>query len=1399
MEQDLDPFGALQPNRNLSVIVDEGPRHMYNPVEPAMGVQTVTASGRGPQQPLAHFNQQTILHTILQLILQLVNQLVEQSNHHASQGSTLPLILDLLQQAIQQVSQLQSSQGRFQQRQPQPQPGRHDSAYHSSLSYSPDTGNLGDPSKVQVQRPFGTEPAGTSITAPVSVRDGQQTCSAESQTQSQNRAGYTRGASSKITIRHQHYRSTHLLTAGKWVTTALITLIACFVQNRRAHGCTPLSAIERQQQRGKLCCTFNCGRKFENRSMWERHEKVICPQAFWFCRLCGNTKHPAKASLFGRKDKFREHIRLHHPNNVSAIDSLMKSCEVDHNRSMPFPRRCGFCDVRYFGTWTERVLHLEDHFLKGAQICGWRDWDDYKAEAEDDQNEAPIPSAGTDDDDDDEDSDSDDGSDSEDDDDDDDQNSNNSGSSSDPDLKDSDDYSRPPPDSSTDSNGFSLEYFGPWSPPMPSPTWNFVFQQTTGTRKKGGTASLFQIALPHGTVDYTSTPMKAATNQERNSTPDTCSNTFANSTSQIVMVKQYQGQHRRFFNAEVEALSLLQTHENIVKCYLAFMLRDHDNVPTYNVLLEEARCDLREYWQWKTPPAEATDVHSYWREMAGIADALKSIHQPPVQGGYTRGLHGDIKPENILWFGDRFKIADFGFSHFEKIWTSEEFYVYPEGGTAAYGAPETFRESLPVTQAIDIWSLGCVYSEAIVWTVLGKQGLEIYKETRRNALMKRALSTDPFPKTFHDGTKDELNSLQNPQRRPSSTNGLLDCFHNGESVLPEILQLHNTLIHERRIEHYLIEVANSMLDGDPRTRITAAELLERLRHTPQPGRSDPDSPNISLRSLEHYESNALSEIVECDFLGDAAPEHCLRGNELTREQLNMLEELFRRQPNPRLRHLRGVAARLRIPQRCINKWYQNRRAKPDDDLKKRRDHDNGSPDCNVPSCPAHSGRPWPLQRYLKPLKVKTMVYEPACARRDSRLAYSISSSSVDIKVDPHDGDSRFQRIRWTNGLLQHVYEHRSLNEKQGPSNDNIDLVRPGKEFGHSTGTHVQNHFPQTSVTTESPARDERLGCASDNSTSLIAACVEDTGSASEKSWGPSLCDQMKTEESSYTQPLYIQPPYIQPSSTPWNSSAPYNTRGISEDSGFDDIESASEAWNSRINHLSRQVQESQPTIEIPGTVEVPDYETSPFRGANESFHSRPDPNKCRHLLIARGDQRKHGDLLRRGYWCGFRKDTMESKASIIPGIRQVTAREIQDLRSLIRSRYALDCRIWSVDDVGYRRNLPSEGLIDSERRYDRTKYEAASLRDCYYESNLGTRTGAKRKRIGSEYRSNGSQTDCLPGLTQANMQRSTTHGERPGKRRRIGVDLTTLIVGDDNTANIIAGENCPGLSDETLR
>ena len=128
------------------------------------------------------------------------------------------------------------------------------------------------------------------------------------------------------------------------------------------------------------------------------------------------------------------------------------------------------------------------------------------------------------------------------------------------------------------------------------------------------------------------------------------------------------------------------------------------------------------------------------------------------------------------------------------------------------GAPECYRTgddmqrcALHVKQNVDIWSAGCVLSEAAIWVVWGLDGLKEYRRQRR-------LETKEVP-NFEEG----------------------ECFHNGVGTLAIVHKMHRDLYEEVSRPDHITRVACSMVAAymlvESESRLNASQLH---RHSRQP-------------------------------------------------------------------------------------------------------------------------------------------------------------------------------------------------------------------------------------------------------------------------------------------------------------------------------------------------------------------------------------------------------------------------------------------------------------------------------------------------------------------------------------------------------------------------------------
>lgn len=133
---------------------------------------------------------------------------------------------------------------------------------------------------------------------------------------------------------------------------------------------------------------------------------------------------------------------------------------------------------------------------------------------------------------------------------------------------------------------------------------------------------------------------------------------------------------------------------------------------------------------------------------------------------------------------------------------------------SAVGPPEYPGGSkLPVSQAIDIWSLGCVLSLAATWAILGFTGVLQFNELRKRTIHR----------LYHSRQDHDIGD-EDPEG---------DQFHDGHQLLDVVTEWHQYLRGRIRIcdaisIQVLDLVDDKMLITDPRMRIKADDLCLRL-------------------------------------------------------------------------------------------------------------------------------------------------------------------------------------------------------------------------------------------------------------------------------------------------------------------------------------------------------------------------------------------------------------------------------------------------------------------------------------------------------------------------------------------------------------------------------------------
>ncbi|KAF5707994.1 serine threonine kinase [Fusarium mundagurra] len=246
--------------------------------------------------------------------------------------------------------------------------------------------------------------------------------------------------------------------------------------------------------------------------------------------------------------------------------------------------------------------------------------------------------------------------------------------------------------------------------------------------------------------------------------------------------KIYRGDEmREDYNVETDNYSHLngKAPHAITKCYGSFSCEETD----FRVIILEYASEgsLRSFFRNITPPVHVEEVRELWVSVGKCA-------QNTANDGklILRRIHQDIKPDNILVFRKssqsrfdvQFKLTDFNVTEFEH---------------SLPGAPECYANSPAqvnvrphVSPNIDLWALGAVFSEILVWSISGHAALEDYRKARQK----------------------EISNLAYIEAR-----GIDACFHDGHERLPVVDKfLKDVLDHRRATDEVSTAISHMVLN-----------------------------------------------------------------------------------------------------------------------------------------------------------------------------------------------------------------------------------------------------------------------------------------------------------------------------------------------------------------------------------------------------------------------------------------------------------------------------------------------------------------------------------------------------------------------------------------------------------
>ncbi|EQB54102.1 protein kinase [Colletotrichum gloeosporioides Cg-14] len=316
----------------------------------------------------------------------------------------------------------------------------------------------------------------------------------------------------------------------------------------------------------------------------------------------------------------------------------------------------------------------------------------------------------------------------------------------------------------------------------PSTVLPFTFTENTNSKSKakvhrGGYSLVYQADIHPDHHNFNSYP-----NYEGN----TSENTFA--------IKRLDSPSKEAFQKEVQILKRFSgdAHPHLISLLATYEMND-----TFYLIFPWAGADLKTYWKSEnpTPTFDAATVIWMAEQCKGLAEGLTKLHQyetgllgksespknerlgPNIvlNGGQDTGRHsplygrhGDIKPENILWFAEHeqpghrgvLKISDFGLSELNSRYSKSKRRSHvPNSPT--YRPPECDLRQKVIKQSYDIWTLGCLYLEFIAWTLGGWELVNDFA-CRRRSMDPVEAQSDCFFEIRDLGTSASVDAFVKP-------------------------------------------------------------------------------------------------------------------------------------------------------------------------------------------------------------------------------------------------------------------------------------------------------------------------------------------------------------------------------------------------------------------------------------------------------------------------------------------------------------------------------------------------------------------------------------------------------------------------------------------------------------
>jgi len=257
----------------------------------------------------------------------------------------------------------------------------------------------------------------------------------------------------------------------------------------------------------------------------------------------------------------------------------------------------------------------------------------------------------------------------------------------------------------------------------------------------------------------------------------------------VLYEKDYQTEER--FQNESDQLRRFNglVHDHLVTLLATFTFRAQ-----YYFLFPYADYALDQYWQKRLPRPDRNIETIRWvaKQCSGIMAAMDTIHDPKhlhhlKVKGY--GMHGDIKPDNILWFNCTsdpkgiLVVSDLGLASFHRETSRSNIPNKDIPKVPGYRPPECDIKGGTFSRAYDIWTLGCLFLELLTWLLGGWEYVNEFSKKRTTTFIITGAKNNIFVKF-----------------KPTKTHGLFVA-----QVKPEVTEWINKLRSHENCSKFILD------------------------------------------------------------------------------------------------------------------------------------------------------------------------------------------------------------------------------------------------------------------------------------------------------------------------------------------------------------------------------------------------------------------------------------------------------------------------------------------------------------------------------------------------------------------------------------------------------------------